>query len=308
MDNPMGLDELAQEVLAYADARGLDEAATMSDVPGLSISRQRRPTDLAPVLYEPILCLVLQGAKQALQGQAFVAFPKGHSIIVGIDLPTTASVVEASVETPYVALALKLDLGLIRELSLEIEPETNNHGAVAAISAAEADEAIIDAMARLFALVDMPAARPVLHPLVFREIHYWLLCAPHGSLLRSLVQVDSHASRIAQAIVNIRSNFERLLVVADLAASVGMSVSAFHAHFKAIAGTTPLQYQKRLRLIEARRLLQAERYSVSTAAFSVGYESPTQFSREYSRMFGIAPIKHARSQTLAPTFAPGTRP
>lgn len=294
------LDNLLCKVLAYADARGIGDEPAVSDVPGLNVSRQRRATELAPVLYEPIFCLVLQGAKQALQGQRVVDFPEGHSVIVGIDLPTNARVVEASPERPYVALALKLDMGLIRELSLEAGAYGRADREVAAITAAEADEAIIDAMGRLFALVEKPAALPVLHPLLMREIHYWLLCAGHGSLLRALAQADSHASRIAKAIVAIRRNFDRPLVVADLASSVGMSVSAFHFHFKAITGTPPLQYQKRLRLIEARRLMQAERQSVAIAAFRVGYESPTQFSREYARMFGLPPVRHARMPASAP--------
>jgi AraC-like DNA-binding protein len=288
------LDDLARKVLAYADARGLGDEPSKTTVPGLNVSRQRSATELAPVLYEPIFCLVLQGAKQALQGQRVVDFPKGHSIIVGIDLPTGARVVEASPKQPYVALALKLDMALIRELSGEPRSGGAGDSDVVAIMAAEADEAIVEAMGRLFALVDKPAALPVLHPLVMREIHYWLLCASHGALLRALAQADSHASRIAQAVGAIREGFEQPIVVANLASAVGMSVSAFHLHFKAITGTTPLQYQKRLRLIEARRLMQAERQSVSTAAFSVGYESPTQFSREYTRMFGIPPVRHAR--------------
>jgi AraC-like DNA-binding protein len=290
----MMLDDLACKVLAYADARGVGDEPSKTDVPGLNVSRQRSATELAPVLYEPIFCLVLQGAKQALQGQRLVDFPKGHSIIVGVDLPTGARVVEASPEQPYVALALKLDMALVRELSGEPGADGAADSDGVAIMAAEADEAIIEAIGRLFALVDKSAARPVLHPLVMREIHYWLLCASHGALLRALAQTDSHASRIADAIGAIRKSFERPIVIADLASGVGMSVSAFHLHFKAITGTTPLQYQKRLRLIEARRLMQAERQSVSTAAFSVGYESPTQFSREYARMFGLPPVRHAR--------------
>ncbi|WP_353647080.1 AraC family transcriptional regulator [Mesorhizobium sp. WSM2240] len=287
-------------MLAYADTRNIGDEPSATDVPGLNVSRQRRATELSPVLYEPIFCLVLQGAKQALQGRRMVDFPKGHSVIVGIDLPTDARVVEASPERPYVALALKLDMGLIRELSAEAGADEGTGREVAAISAAEADEAIIDAMGRLFALVEKPTALPVLHPLLMREIHYWLLCADHGSLLRTLAQADSHASRIADAIGTIRNNFEQPLLVADLASSVGMSVSAFHFHFKAITGATPLQYQKRLRLIEAKRLMQAERQSVSSAAFSVGYESPTQFSREYARMFGLPPVRHARVPAPAP--------
>jgi AraC-like DNA-binding protein len=293
-EDRMMLDDLSRRVLAYADARGVGDEPAMTDVPGLNVSRQRKATDLAPVLYEPIFCLVLQGAKQALQGERVVDFPEGHSVIVGIDLPTNSRVVDASPERPYVALALKLDMALIRELSREPGADGGADRGVAAITAGAADEAIIEAMGRLFALVDKLDALPVLHPLLMREIHYWLLCARHGSLLRAMAQTDSHAARVADAIVIIRRNFAQTLIVADVARSVGMSVSAFHFHFKTITGTTPLQYQKRLRLIEAKRLMQSERRSVSSAAFSVGYESPTQFSREYARMFGLSPVRHAR--------------
>lgn len=285
------LDALAAKVLAYADSCGMGEEPQQTAVARLGVSRHRSVTAFAPVLYEPLFCLVLDGGKQALQGDEIVDFPKGHSVIVGVDLPTQTRINQASADHPYVALALKLDMGLIRELAAR-EPVAGNsaHGAPA-ISAAEADDAIINAMGRLFSLLEKPQATQVLHPLLMTEIHYWLLFAQHGALLRQLASADSHAARIAQAIAVIRSKFEQVLVVADLASSVGMSVSAFHLHFKAITGTTPLQFQKRLRLIEAKRLMLAERQSVSSAAYSVGYESPTQFSREYARMFGRPPVK-----------------
>lgn len=296
----MAIEDFALRVLAFADARNIGDEPGPTDVPGLNVARQRYPTALASVLYAPIFCLVLQGAKEARHGQRVVAFPKGHSVIVGIDLPTEARVVTASPEIPYVALALRIDLALIRELALEA-PASGDEQHVAGIAAAEADEAIVDAMARLFALNDKPSGRPVLQPLLMREIHYWLLCAGHGSLLRAMAQADSHASRIAEAIGIIRKNPGQRQVVADLARAVGMSVSAFHLHFKAITGASPLQYQKRLRLIEAKRLMQTERHSVSSAAFSVGYESLTQFSREYARMFGLPPVRHARGAAPAAT-------
>jgi AraC-like DNA-binding protein len=295
----MTIEDLAQRVLAYADAQGIGDEPCLTGVPGLKVSRQRQPTDLAPVLYQPIFCLVLQGAKQALQGRQAVDFSEGSSVIIGVDLPTEARVVTATPDRPYVALALGLDVPLIRELAVELGADRGADRQVSAITAAEADEAIVDAMGRFFSLNHKPAAVPVLHPLLLREIHYWLLCANQGSLLRALAQSDSHASRIADAIVLIRKHFADTLVVADLASSVGMSVSAFHHHFKAVTGTTPLQYQKRLRLIEAKRLLHSERHSVSNVAFGVGYESPTQFSREYARMFGLPPLKHAREATAA---------
>jgi transcriptional regulator GlxA family with amidase domain len=153
-------------------------------------------------------------------------------------------------------------------------------------------------MERLFGLLDKPAAAPILHPLLMREIHFWLLSATHGDMLRQLVQANSHAARISEAIVQIRRNYTEPLRMPELARTVEMSESSFHQHFKAACGITPLQLQKPLRLLEARRLMIFKNQSVSTAAAAVGYESPTQFSREFTRMFGSSPREHRRSFLL----------
>lgn len=154
-------------------------------------------------------------------------------------------------------------------------------------------------MERLFALRDNRAAAKVLQPLIMREIHFWILSASHGSLLRRIVQNNNHAARISEAAVHIRRHFQDVLKIPDLAKAAGMSASAFYQQFKAVCGITPLQFQKRLRLMEARRLLAGENYSVSTAALSVGYESATQFSREFARLFGMPPQKHRLIQDAA---------
>lgn len=285
----MQTDELVRKLVAFADDRGAGSDPYPVGVGGMTLVRQRQPTLIFPVIYQPIFCLVLQGEKQTYLGSKTVRFGAMQSLIVGLDLPAQARVVCASRAEPYVALAIPLDIVLIRELALELDRPGKTSLATGAVASGKADTAIVDAMRRLFELAEMPEAGKVLLPLIQREIHYWLLTAEHGAILRQISEQDSHAARIARVIAGIRQDIASSLRVDDLAGEAGMSVSAFHAHFKDITGTSPLQFQKQLRLMEARRLLQAEKLSVSRAAFQVGYESPTQFSREYSRHFGLPP-------------------
>lgn len=282
-------DELTKRIIAYADARGADDQPLTTGIPGLGVVRSRAPSKLAPILYQPIFCMVLQGAKQAFLGDQVVTFGKMESVIISIDMPTLGRIVHASRSEPYVALALELDMAMLRELAAEIGEIGEAAEEARSIATAEADKVVVEAMGRLFGLLDKPQAIRVLKPLLLREIHYWLLSAKHGAMLRSLCQADSHAARIARATVMIRGDYASPLRIAELARTAGMSASAFYDHFKAITGTTPLQYQKQLRLMEARRLILTGEHSVSSAAFTVGYESPTQFSREYSRKFGASP-------------------
>lgn len=291
--------DLVQEIIDFADENGADGNPFPIGVPGMTLVRQRRPTLMYPVVYQPIFCLVLQGAKETCLGSETVRFSEGQSLIVGLDLPARARVVAASPEAPYAALALVLDMGLVRELAADVPPLSSGTGR--AVESGAADAAVVDAMRRLFELRAMPQAQPVLEPLIKREIHYWLLTVGHGRILLELAERDSRANRVARAIAAIHKDFTAALKVEDLARLAGMSVSAFHASFKDLTGTTPLQFQKQLRLIEARRLLQGDRLSVSSTAFQVGYESPTQFSREYSRQFGVSP----RTDKGAGISAPG---
>lgn len=288
----MFAEDLTQRVLTYADRQSVGIEPYYTEIPGLSVVRHFRPTDLMPVLYRPIFCLVLQGAKQTCLGDEIITFAQRRSVIVGLDLPTFARVVEASRDRPYVAVALQIDMTLIKELAAEVDAVGDDDGRASAIAAGEADDAVVNAMDRLFGLLDKPTAVAVLRPLIMREIHFWLLSASHGGLLRQLVRTNSNVARTSEVIVHIRRNYAEPLRVPELARSVGMSESAFHQHFKAVCGTTPLQFQKRLRLIEARRLMISESQSVSSAAAAVGYESPTQFSREFARMFGSSPREH----------------
>lgn len=310
---------LTNRVLAYADQQAIGREPFRTEIPGLLVARHFRPTDLTPVLHRPILCLVLQGAKQSSLGNEIVIFSQGQSIIISLELPTYTRVVEASRQHPYAALALEIDLTLIKELAADIDDmegdekrAASGEGHGSAIAIGEADDAIVNAMERLFGLLDKPAAATILRPLLMREIHFWLLSATHGRLLRQLVQVNSRAARISEAIIYIRRNYSEPLRIPELARAVGMSESAFHQHFKSICGASPLQFQKQLRLIEAARLMISEDQSVSAAAAAVGYESPTQFSREFSRMFGLSPREHRYSavhgveaRAGAPTHVPG---
>jgi len=285
----MDQDDLIRRIVRDADLADAGDAPFETAIPGLGAVRARRPAALAPVLYEPLVCLVIQGEKEAWIGDRSVSFGPGESLIVGIDLPTESRVVRASPDAPYAALALTLDIALLRDLAAEAGPTTFQAEPADAVAAGPADAAMSDAMTRLYGLADRPTAARVLAPLAVREIHFLLLAAGHGGLLRRLARPESHASRIARAVARIRRDFAEPLPVGDLAREAGMGLSAFHDHFKAVTATTPLQFQKRLRLIEARRLLQAGRCSVGGAAFAVGYESPTQFSREYARVFGGPP-------------------
>jgi len=228
-----------------------------------------------------------------------VRFGAEESLIVGLDLPASAGIIQASSQAPYTALALHLDMGLIRELSAELTLAPARERA-RAVESGVADSAVIDAMRRLFDQHDKPDAQKVLEPLIKREIHYWLLPAGHGRVLLELSERDSRANRVARAITTIHKDYAVSLRVEDLARLAGMSVSAIHADFKKLTGTTSLQFQKQLRLIEARRLLQSHRLSVARTAFQVGYESPAQFSREFSRQFGVSPRVDKRVGPFTP--------
>ncbi len=285
--------DLIAHVCAYADRHADCQQANMesyaTSLAGLTILRSRRPTALEAVLYNPLLCLILQGRKETHLGVRRVSFTAGESLIVSHHLPVISRVTEASEMTPYVALVLELDMSVVLSLYGEVSEVEIEEEHARALNVGKTDGALLDAMGRLVDLIDRPFEAKVMLPLVLREIHFRLLLAQHGGMLRQLLQRGSHADRIAKAIARIKLDYATPLTVAELASVAGLSPSSFHEHFKALTATTPLQYQKELRLLEARRLLMNGTHSVSSAAFEVGYESPTQFSREYSRKFGNSP-------------------
>jgi AraC-like DNA-binding protein len=260
-------------------------------LPGFKLIHYDRTTDLAASLYEPVLCLILQGSKETILGKDCFAFGAGECLIVSHDLPVVSRITEASPDKPYIAAILDIELGILRSLYEQIGENTAKQAeAEKSMCLNPAEPSLIDALGRYISLVNQQE-KNILAPLILKEIHFRLLIAPNGGMLRKLLWHDSNASRISKAIEKIRKDFKNALIIPDLAKSVGMSVSSFHQHFRSITATTPLQYQKDLRLLEARRLLMGKKDSVSIVAFEVGYESSTQFSREYSRKFGLPPSK-----------------
>ncbi|MEM7437705.1 MAG: AraC family transcriptional regulator [Myxococcota bacterium] len=266
-----------------------DYGSKEETLPGLFLLRESAPTEFEATIYEPIVCLILQGEKETTVGDRVFTVSEGHCIVVSHDLPVMARITKASPRTPYLAIVIRLDLAVLRSLYDEVGDTTLGSDISCSMEVAPVDDPTVDVIGRYLNLLSHPVEAQVLLPLVRKELHFRLYMSESGMTLRSLLRRDSHASHISRAISMLRANFRQSLAVVDLAKAVGMSTSAFHKHFKMVTMTTPLQYQKDLRLTEARRLLRSGQSTVSAAAFEVGYESPSQFSREYTRRFGATP-------------------
>jgi AraC-like DNA-binding protein len=283
----MDLEDLIEQASRRAPAPDKSSRGVAKLMDGLLLLRQDTPSALEFSLYEPVLCLILQGRKQVSLGEQTLSFGPGECLLVSHDVPVRSKVTRA----PYLVLVLAVNLAIIRKLYDEVAELALDTGHARAVETHRAEPCLLDALHRYLALADSPTDANVLGPLVSKEIHYRLLMAPFGGMLRSLIRHDSDASAIARAIDHIRADIRSPIAIPELARRVGMSVSTFHQHFKAITSTTPLQYHKELRLLEARRLLHSGGASVTTAAFDVGYESASQFSREYARKFGVPPSR-----------------
>lgn len=282
----MATNDLAELAAAIERHTGADDVHVTA-VPALRLSRFSAPSDLTALVYEPCLCVVAQGAKEVvLAGEAYQLDP-AHSLLVSVDLPVEARVVEASPGRPYLAVRLSLDPAVVGELLADGTPLPGPAGRGIAVTPVGLP--LLDAVCRLVALLGSPQDVKTLAPLALREITYRLLTGPQGWRLRQIASAGAPAQRIASAIRWLKEHFAELLSIESLAKHVGMSPSAFHLHFKAVTALSPLQYQKRLRLQEARRLMLGEGLDAAEAAFRVGYESPSQFGREYRRAFGAPP-------------------
>lgn len=293
--NLEALTELASRQLSSHERRQV--ARPMN---GLVVLRQDMPSALEASLYEPVLCLVLRGRKQVLVGGQTLSFGPGECLLVSHDLPVRSRVTSA----PYLALVLQVDTATIRNLRDQLADSAPDGERPRAAVTHRADAALLDALGRYLALAGSPSDAKVLGPLIVQEIHYRLLVAPFGGMLRRLVHDDSIASAIARAIGHLRRAPRSAIAIPALARQVGMSASSFHRHFKTITSTTPLQYQKELRLLDARQLLKTGSASVTTVAFEVGYESASQFSREYARKFGVPPSHDAADRAQRGTALP----
>ncbi|MCG8332988.1 MAG: AraC family transcriptional regulator [Proteobacteria bacterium] len=260
--------------------------------------KQDIPSDLTATFYEPALCLILQGRKEIFAGQRSFGFGVGELLIISHEIPVVSKITEASKSAPYIALVLGLDYSIIRDLHHEIAEIPLGKGHSRSLEVNKAGSHVVDSLFRLMNATQDETDFLVLLPQILREVHFRLLQAPCGGMLRNLLQHNSHATKISKAISLIRGKYTETLSVDGVARSVGMSVSSFFQHFKVITESTPLQYQKNIRLLEARRLLMSEGESVTETALKVGYESPNQFSREYVRKFGSTPSSDLKSGAL----------
>ena len=285
--------EVRLESLGKSIARWTDKGDQhMTEIPGLSLYRREEPTQPASIMYEPRICVVAQGAKRVLLGDETYVYDTHHFLVTSVDLPTFVQIIKASPEKPYLGLVLKLDQREISQLMVDSNlppphPQQSSRG----MATGEVTLPLLTAFQRLIDLLDEPKDIPILAPIIQREISYRLLIGDQGVRLRQMASVGSQSQQIARAIDWLKGNFTQPLRIDDLATQVNMSTSTFHHHFRSLTAMSPLQYQKWLRLNEARRLMLTDRLDTATAAFQVGYESPSQFSREYSRLFGDSPLR-----------------
>ena len=284
--------ELAKRILRFV-GNNEDQATA---IPGFAIYRRDHPTGPIFGLYEPSLTLLVQGRKRVMLGEEAFACGSSRYLLTSVNVPVMGQVVEASPERPYLCLFLKLDLGAARQLLIDHDlPARGGQSSARGIAASPATPELFDAFSRLLAIADEPKDIPILSPLIQREIVYRLLTGEEGARFREIATSGSQSHRTAQAANWIRSNYARPLRIRELATSVKLGVSTLHHQFRAMTSMSPLQYQKQLRLQEARRLMLTENYDAGTASMEVGYESTTQFSREYSRLFGQPPMRYVRT-------------
>ncbi|MGE4420719.1 MAG: AraC family transcriptional regulator [Pseudodesulfovibrio sp.] len=268
----------------------------MSDIPGLMLVRYEAPTEPMSAMYEPCICLVAQGAKRVQLGDEEYVYDENHMLITSVGLPVMANVTKASKEAPLLSLVLKIDLRMVAQLMVDSNlPAPRNRQPGRGMAVCEVSGPLLDGFQRLIDLLDTPEDIPILSPLILKEILYRLLMGELGPRLRQIATAESHGQQVARAVDWLKENYAKQLKVEGLARKTGMSVSTFHHHFRAMTAMSPLQFQKWLRLHEARRLMLAENRDATTAALQVGYESPSQFSREYKRQFGAPPLRDIKN-------------
>jgi AraC-like DNA-binding protein len=291
--------DLLAGVNAFMDARGGGEG--YFEVPGAAVRMIRSFHHMNNhFVYQPSLCITLQGAKQMHVGDEMLHYGPMQCLVVSMDLPACGRIVAASLDEPFVGIAIGLDVVMMREVLEQLDtPPVPSASTGRSMFVADVDGPLADCVMRMVRLTDTPKAIPILYPALLREFYYWLLSGPNGAELCKQAMPDSHLERIARAIHMLRNNFAQTLRIERLAEAAHMSPSSFHQHFKALTSMTPLQFQKQLRLLEARRLMTADAVNVAEAAYQVGYESASQFSREYSRTFGVAPKRDVMGQRAA---------
>ncbi len=294
--------ELSDRIARNTPGEGMHECA----IPGIGLLRFDSPSQPTPTVYEPSLCIVVQGRKIVHLADEIYTYDPLNYLVVSMTLPVIGQVIEATPDKPYLCLRINVDTALIGELQQQVvapPPEAMNHDR--AIFVARTSAPLLDAVLRLVRLLDTPDEITILAPLALREIHYRVLAGELGHRLRELCVLDSQSQRIARAIELLKRRFHEPLRIEELASAAHMSSSSLHHRFKAVTAMSPLQFQKQLRLQEARRLMLIDNLEAASAAHRVGYESPSQFTREYRRLFGAPPRQEVEAARLVGRLAIG---
>lgn len=281
--------QLAQAVSDFTNRR-TGGSPYVTAVDGMVVLRSDHPNPPLHRIANPAICIVVQGAKWATFGETRLDYRAGEALVVSVETPTVGCVSEASPDKPCLVLLLELDRSVMGAVAEDLEVVPMASGApCCGIFVTDFRGPLEDCALRLVRLLDTPDAIPFLRPIIMREICYWLLSGPHGPDVAQMTLANSPSQPLMESIRHLRDRFREPVRIEDLAATAHLSASAFHRHFRALTSLTPGQYQKQLRLLEARRLMLSQAANAETAAFEVGYESPSQFSRDYSRMFGAPP-------------------
>ncbi len=293
-----------REELVERIGQAMREDGTTQPLPGLHLSRSSLPLKPLHSVLEPSLCLIAQGSKEVLLGDSRYRYDPSHYLLATVELPRVSQVLEASKERPYLSLRLELAPTLVSSVMVEAgHTSPPGHTDVRAISVSPLDVHLLDAFVRLVRLLDAPVEAQVLLPLITREIIYRLLIGEQGGRLCHLAMLGGYTPHIARAVKRLRQDFDQPLRIENIAQELGMSVSGFHHHFKAVTAMSPLQFQKRLRLQEARRLMLGEDLDAASAAYRVGYRDASHFNREYKSLFGVPPMRDVqRLREEAPAF------
>ena len=292
-----------REELVERIGRAVREEGVEEPLPGLHLARCSVPLQPVHSVVEPSICVIAQGSKEVLLGESRYCYDPSHYLLTTVELPRVSQVLSASKEHPYLSLRLELAPSLVSSVVVEANHSwSKQHVAVSAIAVSPLDENLLEAFVRLVRLVDSPAHAQVLGPLITREILYWLLMGEQGTRLRHLALQGGYTPDIVQAVKRLRQHFDQPLRIEEIAQELGMSVSGFHHHFKAVTALSPLQFQKQLRLQEARRLMLSEDLDAASAAYRVGYQDASYFNREYKSLFGTPPmrdVQRLREEALA---------
>lgn len=295
-----------REELIERIMRAVCQDGPAQPLPGLHLYRSSSPLDQVHSVVKPSFCVIAQGSKEVLLGDSRYRYDPFHYLISTVELPRVSQILEATQERPYLSLRLDLTPALVGSIMVEAgRASLANSADVRAIDVSPLDVNLQDAILRLVRLLDAPAEAPVLLPLITQEIVYRLLMGAQGARLHHLVIQGGYASLIARAVEQLRQDFDQPLRIENLARQLGMSVSGFHHHFKAVTAMSPLQYQKQIRLQEARRLMLSEDLDASSAAFRVGYRDASHFNREYKSLFGVPPMRDVHRLREEPLASAG---